>query len=251
MKSKLKKKGKQKKKPLKGRAAAAANQAAGGNTVAGRADAIAVAESLGVSFNAKGEITNGPEVQNMAYGSVTSAAASMGVNVMNAEGTIDTTKAREVLDSVLGFAPGKEGAEQQAEAAKEMESAVVKMAATLGVNILDAEGKLDTTKAKEVAELSLTAGTLTRIREGRSEALTALNISRDSFAKATNKTRQEASEAVDRLLNTTVLKDGMVDRTAALKSLEAAVTLAKTDAFLAKRNKELTRQEAAQSLRGN
>ncbi len=252
MKSKAKKKGKAKKKPLKGRtAAAAANQSAGANTVAGRAAAIAAAEGLGVKFNAKGKITNGAEVQKMAYGAAASAAASMGVNIMKADGSIDDTKVREAVSAVLGFSAGKDGVKDQAEAAKEMKNVAVEMAASLGVNILDAKGNVDSKKALKVAEISLTAGTLKRIKEGRSEALTALNLSQNSFAKATNRTRQEAAAVVDKLLNSSVIKDGIVDREAALKSLEAAVALSKTDEFLAKNKKQLSRQEASRALLGN
>ena len=245
MKSKSKSKAKRRRK-AKAKADAKAAKAASKATLAkAKADGMAAAESVGVKFDGKGRVTNAAEVRNMAVGAAVSAAAAMGVNIMNADGTVNDAKAREAVSNVLGFSLDNKDALAQAKA--EAEKAAVDMAKTLGVSIVDADGNIDKAKARQVAEVALQAENLTKVREGRREALDTLNISQDAFSKATNRSRQEAAAVVERLLSATVLKDGAINRESALKSLEAAVALAKTDEFIAKRE-EQSRREAADAL---
>ncbi len=234
------------KKKLKKRKAKKAKAKANKKALAkGRADAMAAAESMGVTFNSKGQVTNLDVARSIAQGAAVSAAAAMGVNIMKADGKIDTKKA---IGAMLGFSIDKDGKDQQSETAREVQEATMKTARALRADIFDADGKMDTAKALAVAMIAVQLDPTNEQRPDREKVLQNLNKNNtDAFMTVTKKTRQEAVAMMEKMKGSSVVKDGRIDAQAALKVREESIAQAKSDAFIAKR-KEHSRGEAAQLL---
>ncbi len=195
--------------------------------------------SMGIPVDSKGNV-DAVAARKVAEGAAISAARSLGVNIKKADGSIDTAKAREVISTTLGFSVERDGAMPQSEAAKRPQKAaeeaaqsILATANALGANpdslegnIRDANGNIDAAKAAQIADIALNLKVAEKRQMGRREALDALNA---SLATPDNPldnplSRRAASEIIEKLLSSSVLVDGKIDRRMALKALSTTIT---------------------------
>ncbi|MEM8809900.1 MAG: hypothetical protein AAGF01_28100 [Cyanobacteria bacterium P01_G01_bin.38] len=211
------------------RAEGAGNQPSGSNSTRrkttdsigklDKASALAAVRSMGIAVDSKGRVDTAA-ARKVAEGAAVSAAKALGVNILKADGRIDTAKARQAMSQVLGFSVERDGSTAQQAAAQRAQTAAIEAAAALGADIRDANSNIDTTQAQQVAELALDLKVAKAKQLGRREALDALNISLNAATTADPLSRRAASNAIEKLLSASVLVDGKIDRRMALKAPE-------------------------------
>lgn len=218
----------------------------GGNQMT-KADAIAAVSAMGIPVNAKGKVDT-VAARKVAEGAAVSAAAAMGVNIMKADGTIDTNKAREAVAGVLGFSIEKDGAGQQAEAAAIVQQAVINSAKEMGADITNADGDIDVKKARQVADLALSFSKEQKGKLDRGEAMEALDANLKTLMTFSKISRREAAATMEKLLNASVIENGGISARKALAAREAAIAQAIGENKSVWIKGRVTKQTARQNL---
>jgi hypothetical protein len=172
--------------------------------------ALAALAQMGIAVDGDGPVDM-EAARAVAQRAAVSAAKALGVDIVKADGSIDAAKARQAVGQVLGFSLERDGAPQQAEAAKRARQAAIQAAEAMGADIRDGAGNIDTAKARRVADLALDFEVAKAKKFGRREALDALNISLDAMTTSDPLSRRAASDAVEKLLSASVLVDGAID----------------------------------------
>lgn len=188
--------------------------------------AIAALEDMGFTVNSKGRV-NTAEARQVAEGAAIAAAAALGVDIRKPNGKIDTAKAQGAISQMLGLAikPNLSEAEKAAQqaAVERAQQAAIAAAQALGVDIRDANGGIDTAKARQVTDVALDLQTVQAQQLGRREALASLNTSLDAMT-TTPASRRAASEAIEKLLSSSVLVEGKIDRRQAIEALNQKIS---------------------------
>lgn len=201
-------------------------QAADGGSKLTKDSTIATLKDMGFTVDSKGRID--PDVaRQVAEGAAISAAAALGVDIRKPNGQIDAAKAQGAIAQMLGVntsgKPSRADQAAQSAAAERSQQAAIAAAQALGVDIRDAQGGVDPTKAQQVIDVALDVQTAQAQQRGRREAVTALNISLDAMT-STPASRRAASEAMEKLLSSSVLVDGKVDRRQAIVVLNQTLS---------------------------
>jgi len=183
--------------------------------------AIAALKDMGFTVDRKGRV-NTAEARQVAEGAAIAAATALGVDIRKPNGKIDTAKAQGAISQMLGLAitPNPSQAEKAAQnaAVERAQQAAIAAGQAMGVDIRDANGGIDTAKAQQVTDVALDLKTVQAQQLGRREAVESLNTSLDAMT-ATPASRRAASEAMEKLLSSSVLVDGKIDRRQAIAAL--------------------------------
>lgn len=184
-----------------------------------KSSALKAIEDMGIAVDSQGNVDTAA-ARKIAEDGAASAAKSLGLNIIKADGSIDTAKAREAVSQVLGFSIERDGAAQHAIAAARAQKAAIAAAEAMGADIRDAADNIDPAKAQQVADLALDFKVAKGKKVGRREAIDALNIGTNALTMSDSLSRRAASEAINKLLSSSVLVGGKIDRRMAFKALE-------------------------------
>lgn len=185
-----------------------------------QASAIDALKEMGFAVDADGPI-NLAEVRQAAEGAAASAAQALGVDLLRPDGSIDAQKARAAIEEMLGLSIDVGATKGQAEVAQRVQQAAIETATSFGVDIRDGKGGIDTNKAIEVVNLALDLNVARKRQLGRREAVDALNTSLNAMTSSKADSRRSASDAVEKLLSSSVLVDGKISRRKSVEVLES------------------------------
>lgn len=207
-------------------------------------DNMDAVKSMGIDVGKDGKVDTA-QARKVAEGAAASAAAAMGINIMKADGSIDTAKARQAVGAILGFSIEKDGASRQAEAAEVVRQSIIDSADAIGADIRNGDGDIDMEKARTVADAALGFATEQRVKLDRRGALdslksledletvntiAALDTSLKTFMTFSQKSRREAQETMSKLANASVIENGKISVKKAIEARDAAIAAAKSEA---------------------
>ncbi len=204
---------------------------------------------LGINVNAKNKVDLAT-ARLAAEGAAASAAAAMGVNIMKANGEIDTNKMREAVLQFMNFTPDLAGQNRQNASAQAAISSTIDFAKSLNTDISDGEGGIDSSKMKAMVNLAVNFDELSPKKRNNRQAVAALESSLKGMETMTELSRREVSEKMETLLSATAIEDGQISLRKAIQARETLIDATKNNRPLWRKG-TMTRQEANQRLQHN
>ena len=103
----------------------------------------------------RGVVADVGAVRRQAEQAATSVAAAVGIDIQNADGSLNAAAARRAVSVIVEFDIDASDSPAMAEHKAKAKMAITELSANLGVDVLDSDGQIDATKARHLVNTAL------------------------------------------------------------------------------------------------